>query len=353
MIDRRRRMPPSLIAVCAGLLALAPAAGARIRVDGATAASGRVAAAGYVFAPYLDITQYPTPSLPAIKRASGIRAATVAFVTAQGTTQCVPTWGGYATYPATGSKAFQRTAIAAFRNARGQVAVSFGGEAGAELAATCTTVPALTRAYENVIAAYHPSRIDFDVEGAAVDDPASIARRSQALAAVQKAARAARRSLQISLTLPVLPSGLTADALSVVRSAVRNHVTLHYINLMAMDYGDSAAPDPQGHMAAYAISAARNANRQLHRLYPQLSTNARNRMIGLTPMIGINDVQTETFTLTDAHTLAAYAASSHLGLLSMWQLERDLQCTTPTTSAQIACSSVAQTPYEFSRTLEP
>ena len=37
---------------------------------------------------------------------------------------------------------------------------------------------------------------------------------------------------------------------------------------MAMDYGDSAAPHPQGRMAAFAIRAARNVNAQLHKLYP-------------------------------------------------------------------------------------
>lgn len=210
------------------------------------------AAAGYSFAPYLDLTGYPTPDLAAIRRASGVDQATLAFVTARDTTACAPSWGGYATDPASGPRAFERGAIAAFRRGGGQAVISFGGQAGAELASTCKTVSALTQAYQSVIAAYHPSRLDFDIEGTAVADPSAMSAR-----------------------------------------------------------------------------------------------------LGLTPMIGINDVSTEAFTLTDARTLAAYARTNRLGLLSMWQLGRDRPCAEPTSSTQIACSSVNQAPYAFSRALEP
>ncbi|MGZ4248595.1 MAG: hypothetical protein ACXVUE_09860 [Solirubrobacteraceae bacterium] len=36
-------------------------------------------------------------------------------------------------------------------------------------------------------------------------------------------------------------------------------MALTYINLMTMEYGDDAAPDPAGRMGAYAIDAARVA----------------------------------------------------------------------------------------------
>jgi hypothetical protein len=331
----------------------ARAAAGMARVGEARATAGAVearAAAGYSFAPYLDLTDYPTPDLAAIRRASGVDQTTLAFVTARGTTACSPSWGGYPADPASGPSAFERGAIAAFRRGGGQVVISLGGQAGAELASTCKTVMALTRAYRSVIAAYHPSRLDFDIEGAAVADASSIDRRSQALAALQKAARARHRTLRISLTLPVLPTGLDPDGLRVVRSAVAHHVTLTYVNVMTMDYGDAAAPHPNGQMARYAIRAAGDVRRQLHAVQPRLCTAAH---LGLTPMIGINDVSTETFTLTDAQTLAAYARTNHVGLLSMWQLGRDRQCAQPTSSTQIACSSVNQAPYAFSHALEP
>jgi hypothetical protein len=157
----------------------------------------------------------------------------------------------------------------------------------------------------------------------------------------------------VSFTLPVLPSGLDPSALAIVRSAIARGVKITFVNLMAMDYGDSAAPQPSGRMGAYAIQAAGNARRQLRRLYLRASAGALQRLIGITPMIGINDVSSETFTLADARRLASYARSNHVGLLSMWQLERDRQCSAPTATAQLNCSSVAQRPYQFSRTLQP
>lgn len=46
--------------------------------------------------------------------------------------------------------------------------ISFGGEAGSELARTCTSVSQLEAAYQQVISAYGVNKIDFDIEGAAI-----------------------------------------------------------------------------------------------------------------------------------------------------------------------------------------
>lgn len=57
---------------------------------------------------------------------------------------------------------------------------------------------------------YGLSHIDFDIEGYAVADPASIALNSQALALLQQT----KPEVKIWYTLPVLPTGLTADGLN-------------------------------------------------------------------------------------------------------------------------------------------
>src|SRR5205085_9983961 len=103
-----------------------------------------------------------------------------------------------------------------------------------------TDVPTLTAAYQSVVTAYGLTHIDFDIEGAAVADHASIDRRSQAIAAVQKAAAAAGHPLSVWYTLPVLPTGLTADGLYVIQSALKYGVNIAGVNIMTMDYGDSA-----------------------------------------------------------------------------------------------------------------
>jgi len=76
----------------------------------------------------------------------------------------------------------------------------------------------VTAAYQSAVSAYSLTQIDFDIEGSAVADHVSIDRRSQAIAALQRTAAAAGKTLGVTLTLPILPSGLTADGLYVVQS---------------------------------------------------------------------------------------------------------------------------------------
>ena len=225
--------------------------------------------------------------------------------------------------------------------------VSFGGAAGVELAVACRSAAAVRNAYAAAIAAYRPARLDFDIEGATIANRAATGRRDAAIAALQRA----NHRLRVSFTLPVLPTGLDRDGLAVLRDAIRHHVTLTYINLMTMDYGDDAAPDPAGRMGAYAIDAAEATVRQLARLYPHTSATWRRGHIGLTPMIGLNDVTTETFDLGDAAQLATYARTSGIGLISMWALGRDRACPNPITSTSDSCSGVGQTPFAFAGAL--
>jgi hypothetical protein len=318
--------------------------------------AGAGSAHAYVFAPYVDVTQFPTPHLATLADRAHLNQETLAFVVASAAAPraCSATWGGQPTEPASGPTAFDVAGIAALAHRPAtSVAISFGGEDGTELASACPSTVALEQAYQGVIDTYHPQRLDFDIEGAAVDDHRAITRRSAALAVLQRLAAAAHRPFAVSLTLPVLPTGLTASGLEIVRSALRHHVRLAAVDVMAMDYGESAAPRPAGRMATFAIRAASRTIAQLHRLAPGLSRRARERMVGITPMIGVNDDPHEVFTLANARRLARWAADHHIGLISMWQLERDRACAAPATTTQIACSSLRQAPFQFSRALAP
>jgi Glycosyl hydrolases family 18 len=216
--------------------------------------------------------------------------------------------------------------ITALRNLGGDVMVSFGGAANQELAEVITNVPALTAAYQSVITAYGLTHIDFDIEGAAVADHASIDRRSQAIAQLQQAATAAGRKLDVWFTLPVLPTGLTADGLYVIQSALRYGVNIAGVNVMTMDYGDSAAPNPAGHMGDFAIQAATSLFSQLKTAYNGTQTDAQLwAKIGLTPMIGMNDIQSEVFTQQDAAKMLAFAQQHGIDRISIWSLNRDYQ----------------------------
>lgn len=303
-----------------------------------------------VFAPYVDMTLYPMFDLAAAAQASGVRYFTLAFIVADPAGR--PSWGGYSEY-AVGQGEFDaavRTQLAAIRAMSGDVIVSFGGASNHELAQVITDATQLKNAYQSVIDAYGLRVIDFDIEGAASADRASIDRRSQAIAALQRDAAAAGKSLAVHFTLPVLPTGLTNDGLYVLQSAVRFGVDISVVNIMAMDYGDSAAPNPEGRMGDYAIEAASSLFAQLRGLYGMSKTEAQTwGMIGVTPMIGLNDVVTETFDQQEARELLEFAEEKGLALLSMWSLNRDRSHPSGEIGyVEPTSSSIVQSPLEFS-----
>lgn len=314
---------------------------------GAPAAIGAWPAQFY--APYVDVTLYPTYNLVAAAQTQGIKYFSLAFITADSHNQ--PAWGGYDAYEVNGGSFDMalRQQVAGVRAAGGDVMASFGGAANQELASVISDVGQLTAAYQKVVSAYNLTRLDFDIEGAAVADRASIDRRSQALAALQHGAAAAGRNLEIWFTLPALPSGLTADGLYVLQSALKSGVEIAGVNLMTMDYGESAAPNPQGRMGEYAIQAATSLFDQLKSLYGSAKTDAQLwQMVGVTPMIGLNDDTNEVFDQAAAQQLTAFAQQQGIGRISMWSLNRD---TAGAAKSYVdnTSSSVAQQACEFSQ----
>jgi len=285
-----------------------------------------------IFAPYVDVTLYPPFPLTASAPSAG-KYYTLAFIVDGG--NCQAAWGGVIPL----SENYMMADINNLRAAGGDVAISFGGQADQELAETCTSAAALQAQYQAVITKYKPARIDFDIEGAAVAQPGSIATRDRVLAALQKV----NANLRVSFTLPVLPTGLTSNGVNLVRDALGAGVNINAINVMAMDYGWS-----DNQLGRDAINAATATAAQLAALLPGKTAAQLRALIGVTPMIGYNDTPGEIFTLTDAQTLLSYALSNGLGMLSMWSETRDQQCATASSWAQPTCSGVAQQPFEFS-----
>jgi len=281
-------------------------------------------------APYVDmgLLSNGSTTLAQLAASGNVKSYTLAFVTSAG---CKASW--FNAFDPRGKQFGDQ--ITALRAAGGDVKVSFGGATGIELAQACTDVRALQAEYQAVVSAYGLKYIDLDIEGAAVADPTTIARRSTALAALQRA----NPGLKISLTLPVLPEGLTADGLNVVRSAKSAGVDLDLVNIMAMDYGRSAQD-----YGDLAISAVRSTKDQLKSIYGN-SDAAAFKMVGVTPMLGKND-DNGTFSQSDARDLVAFATSNHVGFVSFWETNRDRNACT---GALFQCTNVAQTPFEFSK----
>ena len=151
----------------------------------------------------------------------------------------------------------------------------------------------------------------------------------------------------MSFTLPVLPSGLPADEDAVLTGAAQAGVDISAVNVMAMDYGDGAAPNPSGQMGTFAIDAATATDAQVASALG-ISDAAAWSKVAVTPMIGVNDTSDEIFTVANAQQLVAFAASKHLAWLSMWSAGRDQECAGGAESfAEPTCSSIVQTPDAF------
>ncbi|MER5727283.1 cellulose binding domain-containing protein [Streptomyces sp. NPDC002138] len=302
----------------------------------ATPSPGTGAPAGTArFAPYVDTSLYPAYDLVDTADKTGVKEFHLAFITAGG--GCVPMWGGV-TDLASDKVAAQ---IGALRAKGGDVRVSFGGASGRELALNCATADQLAAAYGKVVDQYRLTKVDFDIEGAALPDTAANTRRAQAIAALQTS----HPGLDVAFTLPVMPEGLTQPGVALLADAKRAGVRVAGVNIMAMDYGPAYAGD----MGQYAIQAATATQAQIKGVLG-LSDAAAWKAVAVTPMIGVNDVASETFTVADASQLVEFAKSKGIGRLGMWSAARDRQCAAGAVDhADPTCSSVLQQPLAFSK----
>lgn len=350
--------PWRVLAAVAAVLAIAGGTYAAVTdvasTDSAKAKSSRVAA-GPWFAPYVDVTLTPTASFQD-RETNPARNVALAFVVAGrgADAACTPTWGTYATFDQAASRYDLDRRVAQLRGQGGDAVVSFGGQANRELAVACTDGAKLERAYRDTIERYDADTVDFDVEGEALADPHANVRRATAVKLIQDDLRARGERLAVWLTLPVTPQGLNPDALAVVEAMLNARVDLAGVNVMAMDFGD---PEAAKDMRGAILDSVDATRRQLSVLYARadarLGSASLWRKVGVTVMIGQNDVRAESVSVADARAVADWAVDRGLGRVSTWSLNRDVRC--GATFAVIGtlsdnCSGVAQRPLEFTKT---
>jgi hypothetical protein len=294
-------------------------------------------ATSHLFAPYVDMSITADENLVSIQQQAGFNAVTLAFLDA--TNGCAVGWGGLGgTLPTdslpNGSSVL--SIVQSLQSAGVQVILSFGGANGTEPALNCTSASQLQALYQSVINRYHVNMLDFDIEGGATSNQASITIRDQALVAL----KAANPGLVISYTLPVLPTGLIDTGVNILNSAKADGLNPDVINVMTMDYGSNA--DNGGAMGTDATSAASATE-------SQIEAAGLSSTVGITPMIGVNDTNTEIFTLADAQTVLSFAsANSYVGRVSMWSLGRDNGSCAGQDYASPSCSGLTQSTYQFS-----
>ncbi len=281
-------------------------------------------------APYFETWAYgggytPTTLMQA-RSGGGVLAATMAFGVSGG--GCSLGGGLEANMSGAG-----KTDIVNFQAAGGRVILSFGGASGTYLENACSD-NGMFNLVKSVLDTTGARAIDFDVEGSQINSGALNTRRNN----VAKRLQAAYPRLYVSYTLPVDPTGLPPEALTVVRSAHAAGVEVSLVNIMAMDYGDASSA-----MGQRAIAAATATFNQIKGIFSGKTDAQLWSMIGVTPMIGVNDTTSEVFRQADASQLTTFAQQKGLGLLSYWALQRDM----PGGSDFNDFSLVNTKPYEF------
>jgi hypothetical protein len=288
-----------------------------------------------VFAPYMYIGAGDHFQLTHCDDACGQKFYTIAFIIA-GKDGKKPAWDGR--WPMEGN--LYADQINAIRSRGGDVIVSFGGEAGTEIAIAETNVNVLETEYQSVIDRYKLTWLDFDIEGDALDNADANARRNTALAELQKK----NPALIISYTLPVDPNGISTESQSLLADAVLKGLKVHSANVMTMDFGSHFSKGKK--MSDVSIASALKAHEQCSAISPDIQ-------IGLTPMIGQNDEKGEVFTHDDAVALENWAlAQPWVCSVSFWASNRDAGHLGKHKTDNDT-SGVPQRPWEYTTIFEP
>jgi chitinase len=252
-----------------------------------------------VFAPYMYIGAGDNFKLTDCDNACGLKFYTLAFIIARqdgdgkdAVYHQEPSWDGRIPI----EQDLYHDQIGAIRKRGGDVIMSFGGEAGKELANIIDDPARLEAAYQKVVDQYKFTWLDFDVEGNNLDNGKQDSeRRNTVLASLQKK----NPGLIISYTLPVDPDGISDASQALLADAVKKGVKVHSANLMVMYFGKKFTGKGKSE-GELGIDSANKAYEQLQKIDPAIQ-------VGLCPCLGRNGSSAEVFGLDDARTLKAFA----------------------------------------------
>jgi chitinase len=223
--------------------------------------------------------------------------------------------------------------VHAYIAAGGHVRASFGGAFGTYLENACPSSDALASAISAFVDATHIIDLDFDIEQGTTSSNSGInARRGAALKKVQAA-----KGIHVTFTLPVNPSGLTSLGKNVVQAALDAGVTVSYVNVMTMDYGNNTD------LGAVPIQSVDATAAQVRTMFG-ISLDEAYRKVGVTAMIGHND-DTSVFSLANASALVQHVKQHRVGLLSFWAIQRDQACASGLN--EDTCNGAASAKFAF------
>ena len=292
----------------------------------------------FVFSPYFDIhvalqsePVNPEPpsawtrtktllGVPANVFPEQLKALTLAFATGECGREH---WAGL------GAQQMLESHVAGLRRAGISYVISTGGAQGVF---TCASEQGMQEFISRYSSRYLLG-FDFDIE----------AGQSEAVIAslIHQIGIAMQRhpNLRFSFTLATVASteadraSLNPQGELVMKAIQRAGLSNYFVNLMVMNFG-SATPDncvvesARCDMAASAMQSVQNFS---HRYGVPLAR------IEVTPMIGINDVTDNVFTLTDANLLTRFVQNQGLGGLHFWSINRDGPCLAELAAVSAIC----------------
>ncbi len=306
------------------------------------------------FAGYVDVTlpssyEFDKPPNPEAAR------AVLSFIVADPENPCTPSWGGHHSMDGAASKLNLDQRITRLRDKGGEIVISFGGQLADELATGCRDKENLAAAYRSVIKRYGSNVVDLDIERDDLDDESAGRRRAEVIAQLQHE-RTGADPLQVWVTLPATPKGLTDHGAAAVTQMLEAGVDLAGVNIMIMNYSASRLKEQT--MLEASVAAIRSTHSQLGTIYADagqpLDASELWSQIGVTPMIGHNDVAGEVIDMAAARGINKFARNHGIGRISMWSLNRDRPCATEERDGaqpSNTCSGLGQEIGAFSRIL--
>ncbi|MCR5737197.1 MAG: hypothetical protein K6G64_06080 [Eubacterium sp.] len=294
----------------------------------------------HVFAPFVDIASYVNDSefavagslsLEKMYRDTGILYYNLGFITATtggsvNNGKVDWSWGGYSTISENSTDKFQlngiKKSINYIRSKGGDVIISVGGLNEGNLFQATQDEDVLFNTYMDIVQGYGLTRLDLDIEGNGQGKQINIAN-AKALKRVQAAT-----GVEIVLTLPVLPTGLTDLGRGTMEAYIENGVDVKMVNIMAMCYG-SGVVYPGETYAQASVRAIDNTAQQIKTAYASIGTNISDATaygkVGVTVSIGEESASFPIWTTDYSEVVNQKAIDSNIGMTSFWCLNRDCQ----------------------------
>lgn len=290
-----------------------------------------------VNAPYVDMvawitkpgyTNNGTVNLKRISEDTGVKFFNLGFIQSTGKIENNKVqwgWGGFSVLSENNNDNTQyqgmKKSIKELRDIGGDATIAFGGLNGVTFWEQTQDENVLYNTYKEIVEGYKLTRIDLDIEGTAQSKSLNITN-AKAIKRVQD-----ETGVDVVLTLPVLPSGLTSVQLDVLEAYLSQGVDIELVNIMTMCYGSGTLlpGENYGTASIRAIDNTKNQVQQYFKKYANISLTDSEayKKVGTTSSIGFEGEAQPIFNTEWSKLVVDHSIQKGLGMTSFWSMNRD------------------------------